>query len=171
VGEDRVVEPGAATTSLPYLEFGLVFVGRGGALVAVAVDAGSLSPVQPDPRGAVTRTPATITSPIELTASQRRVLLALCEPLLTCTGAAASPPTYAQIGRRLGRQPQYTRNVIKSIRESLSGYGIPGLTASYGSEGNEDFRLALARWAIRSGWVNIDSLHMLPPAPCGSGAE
>jgi hypothetical protein len=89
---------------------------------------------------------------------------------LTRTGAAASPPTYAQIGRRLSRQPQYTRNVIKAIRESLSGYGIPGLTAADGSQGNEDFRLALARWAIRSGRVNIDALHMLP-APYGSEAE
>jgi hypothetical protein len=129
---------------LPYLEFGVVFVGRGGTLVTVDVDARSLSPVRADSGGAVTRSPATVTSPVELTASQRRVLLALCEPLLTRTGSAANAPTYAQIGRRLGRQPQYIRNVIKSIREHLSGYGIPGLTGEDGSQGNEDFRLALA---------------------------
>ncbi|MBO3753014.1 hypothetical protein J5X84_43815 [Streptosporangiaceae bacterium NEAU-GS5] len=41
-GEDRVVEPGAATTSLSFPIFSIVFIGKGGSTVTVKVDARSL---------------------------------------------------------------------------------------------------------------------------------
>jgi hypothetical protein len=165
VGEDRVVEPGAATASSRHPEFGVLFVGRGGVVEVVEVDARGLAPARLHSTSATTRAPDTITRPTELTVTQRRVLLALCAPMLTQAGPRACPATYAEIGRRLDRQPQYIRNVIKSVRESLSGHGVPGLTGVDESARQEDFRWALARWAIRSGWVDAGELHDLPPEP------
>ncbi|MEU1389822.1 MULTISPECIES: hypothetical protein [unclassified Nonomuraea] len=166
VGEDRLVEPGAAVTSLPFPTFSVVFTGRTGSTVTVRVDARSLTPGA-DRRGdaAVSRAPRTVTSPMALTRGQRLVLAALCEPLLARAGPQAVPATYAQMGRRLGRQPQYIRNVVKSLRESLSGHGIPGLTTDDKEIPHDDFRWALARWAVRTGVVRVEDLHALPPEP------
>src|SRR5690349_19786180 len=47
-GTDRVVEPGAATTSLPYREFQIIVLGRAGALVALDVEVDSVSGAAPD---------------------------------------------------------------------------------------------------------------------------
>jgi len=155
VGEDRVIEPGAATTSLPFGRFELILVGRD--VVAVGVDVTRLAR-QPDRLAPTTRAPATAAEPIVLTGAQRRVLVALCAPMLTESGPRAQPATYAQIGQRLGRQPQYIRNIVKSLRESLSGYGVEGLTRDDSDSSHDDFRWALARWAIRSGWVSADDV-------------
>jgi hypothetical protein len=165
-GEDRVVEPGAAITSLPFPVFSVVFAGHSGSTVTVRVDARPLTP-DADRRGdaAVTRAPKTVTSPMALTRGQRLMLAALCEPLLVRAGPQAVPATYAQMGRRLGRQPQYVRNVVKSLRESLSGHGIPGLTTHDEGIPHDDFRWALARWAVRTGVVSVEDLHDLPPEP------
>ena len=151
-GEDRVVEPEAATTSLPHRRFSLVLIGRGGGIVEVAVDARGLASPDRVP-GSPTRTPMTANAPIELSPAQRRVLVALCAPLLTGSGPGAVPATYNRIGEVLALRPQYVRNVIKSIREELAGYGVPGLTTDDDSASHDDFRWSLARWAVRSGWV------------------
>jgi DNA-binding IscR family transcriptional regulator len=47
-------------------------------------------------------------------------VLALCAPMLGGSGALARPASYAEIARRLGRQPQYVRNIVKPLRESLA---------------------------------------------------
>jgi hypothetical protein len=159
-GEDRVLEPGAATTSLPWRAFQLVFTGRAGAALTVPVDAAELSP--PPRLDRVTLSKATLTQPISLTGAQRRILAALCEPLLTRTGPEAAPATYAQIAARLTLKPHYVRNVVKSIRESLTGHGLPGLSGDDSAEAGDDFRWPLARWAVRSGWVTTDDLAELP---------
>ncbi|MBO3753131.1 hypothetical protein J5X84_44470 [Streptosporangiaceae bacterium NEAU-GS5] len=165
-GEDRVVEPGAATTSLPFPIFKVVFAGRGGTTVTVRVDASSVTPgIDRRAGAATTRAPRTVTSPVALTRVQRLVLCALCEPLLVKAGPQAVPATYAQIGRRLGRQPQYIRNVVKVLRENLSGHGVPGLTMDDEGIAHDDFRWALARWAVRTGVVSATDLHDLPPEP------
>ncbi|WP_221761958.1 hypothetical protein [Nonomuraea sp. WAC 01424] len=164
-GEDRVVEPGAATTSLPFVVFSVLFAGRGGSTVTVRVDARPVTSPAGRPAEVATRSPETVTSPITFTNAQRTVISALCEPLLMRTGPHAAPATYAQIGRRLGRQPQYIRNVVKSLRESLAGHGIPGLTTDDEDAAHDDFRWALARWAVRSAVISAEDLHDLPPAP------
>lgn len=156
-GEDRVVEPGNAITSLPFRRFEVLFSGTGGRVVAILVDAGRLTPEQ-FPDDPATTTPETRAEPIVLTGTQRKVLRALCAPLLTRSGAGAAPATYAQIGQRLGRQPQYVRNVVKALRETLAGHGVEGLTRDDGDATHDDFRLALARWAIRSGRVTAADL-------------
>jgi hypothetical protein len=165
VGEDRVVEPGSAMASLPYGCFSVVFPGRGGTSVLVGVDASTMSHHSP-PRGTVTAsgnaTP-TVTAPVRFTPAQLRVLTALCAPMLTWSGPRAVPATCRQIADRLGLQPNYVRNVLKAIRETLSGYGIPGLIA--GEEAGDDFRWALARCALRNGWVGERDVAGLPPEP------
>ncbi|WP_051167223.1 hypothetical protein [Actinoplanes sp. N902-109] len=158
VGEDRLVEPGAATGSKPWQRFALVFAGEGGSPVRVEIDATALP--QPEPPGEDARARVTVSAPLVLTNAQRRVLAALCEPLLTRSGPAAAPATYSQIGARLGRQPQYIRNVVKSIREQLSGHGIPDLIAD-ADGGPEDFRWTLSRWAVRSHWITPADLAEL----------
>ena len=154
-GEDRVIEPAAATTSLPLRHFDLVLYAAGGVPVVLTVDAGPPPPA-PDwlPGGAA----STVTAPITLSPTQRRVLLALCEPMLTLRGPAARPATYAEIGQRLDLKPGYVRNVVKALRESLTGHGLTGLSEDAQDAAVDDFRRALAQWAVRSSWVSADQL-------------
>jgi hypothetical protein len=156
-GEDRVIESGAAITSLPYQTFDVLLTGTGGRVATIRVDAARLTP-PPYTGDTATTGPATRIEPIVLTGAQQRVLRALCSPLLCRSGAIAAPATYAEIGQCLGRQPQYIRNVVKSLRETLAGYGVEGLVRSGGDAAHEDFRWELARWAIRSGWVTTADL-------------
>lgn len=157
VGEDRVAEPGAAITSLPFQTFDVLLTGTAGRVVTIRVDAARLTPHPYDEDPTATG-PATRVEPIVLTGTQQRVLRALCAPLLTRSGRVAAPATYAEIGRLLNRRPQYIRNVVKSLRETLAGYGVEGLVRSAGAAAHEDFRGELARWAIRSGWVTSADL-------------
>ena len=157
-GEDRVVEPGAATTSLPLRHFDLVLYAAGGALVVIEVDAG---PPPPAPDWLPGRAASTVTTPLTLSPTQHRVLLALCEPMLTLRGPAARPATYAEIGERLNLRQGYVRNVVKALRESLTGHGLAGLTGEAEDSLIEDFRHALAQWAIRSDWVSPKQLAEL----------
>ena len=122
------------------------------------------------PRGRRTATAGeTVTAPVRFTPGQTRVLAALCAPLLTRTGPGAVPATYTQIAARLGLRPGYARNVLKAVRESLSGYGIPGLTADdFPADGPDEhaagdrFRWELARAALRNGWVGEHDVAALP---------
>ena len=151
-GEDRVIEPGAAVTSMPYQTFDVLLTGTAGRVVRIRVNANQITPT-PCPRDTTVTGPATQVEPIRITQTQQRVLRALCAPMLIRSGAMAAPATYAQIGYLLNRRPQYIRNVVKSLREALAGYGVDGLVRAGGDAAPEDFRWELARWAIRSGWV------------------
>lgn len=156
-GEDHVVAPGAAT-SPPCPRFGIVLAGSRGD-VAVQVDASAMTS-RPAPEGGSTRSGETFTGPGQFTAAQHRVVVELCRPLLSASGLAARAATYAEIGDRLGLSPQYVRNVLKTIREGLTGYGIPGLVSAEAEQSpNEDFRLPLARWALWNGWVTRSDLR------------
>jgi hypothetical protein len=161
VGEDRIVEPGAATTSLPYQRFDMLLAGSAGLVVSIQVDAARLTPdvYAIDPQ---TRAPTTRAEPVQLSAAERRVLLALCAPLLTECGPRSVPATYAQIAQRLDRRPGYIRNVVKSLRETLAGHGIDGLVRDDGSSTHDDFRGPLARLAVRNGWVTRADLDDEP---------
>jgi hypothetical protein len=150
-GEDHVVVPQAAV-SPPYPRFSIVLAGSRGD-ESVEVEASSSRPAAGSP---VTSSADTFTGPGRFTAAQHRVMVELCRPLLTGSGATARPATYAEIGERLDLSPQYVRNVLKMIRESLSGYGIAGLVAE-GDNAN-DFRLPLARWALWNGHVSRTDL-------------
>jgi hypothetical protein len=157
-GEDHVIEPAAAIASLPLRHFDLVLYAAGGVPVVLNVDAGLPPPTPNWPPGG---TASTVTEPIVLSPAQRRVLLALCEPMLTRRGPAARPATYAEIGLRLELKPGYVRNVVKALRESLTGHGLAGLSEDAQDAAVDDFRRALALWAVRSGWVSPDQLGEL----------
>lgn len=164
-GEDRLVEPGAATTSRPWPVFAVVLVGGDDTyLIEIRTPFTGLTG---EAIGAPTTAPETITAPLTLTGAQRRVLTALAAPILLNQGDQAAPATYGDIAQRLGLQPGYVRNVLKSLRESLSGYGFSGLTGADNATEHQanDFRWALARWAIRSSWVTEDDVYATPLTP------
>ncbi len=175
IGEDRVVDPGAATTSRPFGAFDLVIAGRGGIPIMVAVDLRAMLRQDHDPAGdpaaGDTRSPETVTTPVRFTTGQRRVLAALCEPLLTRSGQQAVPATYAEIGSRLDLRPAYVRNVVKSLRETLTGHGVPGLSGEEQGAAADDFRLPLARWAVHHGWVTRRDVEALGPQPATGTQE
>jgi hypothetical protein len=158
VGTERQIGPREATTSLPHPRFSVVVTGRFGTEYAVHVDVRGLAPVErrpgPDPKA-----PTTVSSPaINLTSAQRRLLAALCEPLLTRAGPHASPATYRQIGQRVGLRPGYVRNVLKQLREQLAGQGVAAMVAFRIDQVHEDFRLPLAMWALHSGTITAADL-------------
>jgi hypothetical protein len=142
----------------------VVVTGRFGTEYAIHVDVRGLAPAPVRP-GPDPQTPTTVSSPpINLTPSQRRLLIALCEPLLTRAGPLASPATYRQIGQRVGRRPGYVRNVLKQVRELLAGQGVASMVAFRVDQVHEDFRLPLAMWAIHSGTVTAADLPGLDDA-------
>ncbi|GLY16054.1 hypothetical protein Kisp01_30690 [Kineosporia sp. NBRC 101677] len=152
-GAARTVEPGAATTSLPWRQFDVVVTGRFGREYVVQVDARGLPPSRPETEEETDSSPTVVVPPIMLTPAQRRLLTALCEPLLTRSGPEASAATYRQVAERVGRRPGYVRNVFKQVREKLDSHGVPGLVSRERPDAAEDFRLPLAMWAIRSGTI------------------
>jgi hypothetical protein len=101
---------------------------------------------------------------LELPASQRRYLAALCEPILTSIGANPVPPTYGQIAGRCGVSPRTVRNSLDGLRQMLSAaYGIPGLVHAGDHPGAVNFLSALGSWAVHSGNVTPDDLETLEP--------
>ncbi|MBT0769683.1 hypothetical protein KIH74_12165 [Kineosporia sp. J2-2] len=152
-GAARTVEPGAATTSLPWRQFDVVITGRFGRDYVVHVDARGLPPSSTALEEESDSSPTVVVPPIMLTPAQRRLLTALCEPLLTRSGTQASAATYRQVAERVGRRPGYVRNVFKQVREKLDSHGVPGLVSRERPDAAEDFRLPLAMWAIRSGTI------------------
>ena len=144
----RTIEPHGATTALPHQEFAVVVAGSHDVEYVLNVDAKAvpIEVVPPSDRAEGTRTtPAG--AELRLTAAQRRMLVALCAPLLI---GQSEPATYSQIAEVLNLRQGYVRNVLKRIREELAGHGVPGMQADDGDR-SPDLRLALAQWAIWSG--------------------
>jgi hypothetical protein len=164
VGIERQIGPREATTSLPHLQFSVVVTGRFGTEYAVHVDVRGLAP-GPRRLGPDGKTPTTANSPgVGLTPAQRRLLAALCEPLLTRAGPHASPATYRQIGQRVGLRPGYVRNVLKQLREQLASQGVAAMVTFRIDQVHEDFRLPLAMWALHSGTITAADLPGLDDA-------
>jgi hypothetical protein len=164
VGSERLIGPREATTSLPHPQFSLIAIGRFGSEYTVHVDVRGLDQ-QPPPPGSDSQASTTISAPgMSPTPAQRRLLAALCEPLLTRAGPRASPATYRQIGQRVGRRPGYVRNALKHVREQLAGQGVAALVTYEVGHVNEDFRLPLAMWAIHSGTITAADVAGLDDA-------
>ncbi len=159
VGAERLMDPGEATTSMPFAEFFVVVTGRFGREYAVHVDVQALVPERRrspgDPMETVDGTP------VGLTAPQRKLLAALCEPLLTRCGSQAGPVTYRQVGARVGKSPSYVRTVLRRVRQQLAAQGVAALVAYHLDKVCKDFRLALARWAINSGTITVADVKAL----------
>jgi hypothetical protein len=170
VGTERLIGPREATTSLPHPQFSVVVTGRFGTEYAVHVDVRGLAPGPRRPgRSDIdddSKAATTVSSPgISVTPGQRRLLAALCEPLLTRAGPHASPATYRQIGQRVGLRPGYVRNVLKQLREQLAGQGVAAMVAFRIDQVHEDFRLPLAMWALHSGTITAADLPGLDDDP------
>lgn len=159
VGAERPVEPGAASTSMPFTEFFVVVTGRFGREYSVHVDVRDLSPNLPRPVVDPLETVDGV--PIDLSPQQRQLLAALCEPLLTRTGARATPATYREVATRVGKSPGHARTVLRRLREELASQGVASLVAYNLEKVYEDFRPALARWAINSGTITVADVRAL----------
>jgi hypothetical protein len=154
VGEDHVIEPGGAGTSLPHRRLQIVIAGMAGTTVHLDLDVtGVTEPSASPPLPGEARDVVTTTAPFPLTPAQRKVVEALCVPMLNRRGTDAAPATYQQIGAALGLSPHYVRNVIQAIRETLTGHGVPDLVSDDPTRPGGDFRWSLARYAIRNKWV------------------
>jgi hypothetical protein len=84
---------------------------------------------------------------LSLKPRERRMLAALCEPMLTASGQkAVRSATYREMAARLGLSDHTVRNQLDALREQLLQIGIPGMI---GSEAKDN----LARYAVRSGSI------------------
>ncbi|EXG82335.1 hypothetical protein [Cryptosporangium arvum] len=153
---DRVLEPHSATTSLPHLTFDLVVVGNHGRTYPLRVDASRLTATPAVRRPSRAQAGEKLTAPgaddLNLTPARRRLLAALCRPLLD---GKDDPATYREIAVRLGLNAGHVRNSLREVREMLAGAGVPGMVVA-AADASPDLRIALARWAIRNG-VAADS--------------
>jgi hypothetical protein len=167
-GSEREIEPGEAVSLPRSRDFAVVLVGGWGTRYELRVSVGAGLVAGPPERSVG---PPTVTAgSVRVTPAQRRLLAALCEPLLRPDRRDATPATYRQIGMRLGRQPGYVRNVLKELREALAGAGVPGLLAA-GDETALDFRRPLAMWAIRTGAVTASDVDGLGQPDRGVGGD
>ncbi len=142
----REISPSEAITCDPHRKFRVGVIGEYGQTYDLDVDATSLSEQESDDRpnrGAGT----VLFTRYDLTPGQRRVLSALCAPLLA--GEARSA-TAREIAENLDLRPNYVRNVLKDTRERLSAQGVPGLLGEDNPQAVEALRHALAQWAIRN---------------------
>jgi hypothetical protein len=172
--QDTQVSRRAGTLSLlPHPVFDVVLLGAYGHRYGLAVDARAVTPPEPAPDddpellpAAGRRTRATLPAGTEegFPPAQLRVLAALCEPL---RAGGAQPATYRQVGERLGLSPGYVRNVLKAVRETLDGRGVPGMVIEDDPDSGADLRTALALWALRSGV--LDAAGRSPDDPREAG--
>ena len=142
----REISPGEAITCDPHRKFRVCVIGEYGLTHDLDVDASSLPEQESDGRphrGAGT----VLFTRYDLTPGQRRVLSALCAPLLA--GEARSA-TAREIAESLNLRPNYVRNVLKETRERLAAQGVPGMLGEDNPQAVEALRNALAQWAIRN---------------------
>ena len=108
------------------------------------------------------RTPAVAPGSEMLTRADRRMLAALCEPVLIYAGPIALPRTAEQIARRLQTSSGYVYNRLRQIRIKLATAGVPGLVDGRPEgtrSGDRDFAQPLAAWAIRAQVVTTDTVQ------------
>jgi hypothetical protein len=142
----REISPGQAIACDPQRKFRVGVVGEFGATYDIDVDASALPEQTSEDRSHGGAGTVLYTS-FDLTPGQRRVLNALCAPLLA--GGARSA-TAREIAHSLDLQPNYVRNVMKDTRERLAAQGVPGLLGEDNPQAVDALRQALAQWAIRN---------------------
>jgi len=163
-GRELAVRPGMAA-GLPDRPVHLVLLGRHGARYEVVMRSGPAP--APDVKLPTTssRGRPTVARAGALAPREERMLVALCEPMLTLAGEDARPATYAAIGKRLHVGAEYVRRCLGELRERLANEdGMPRLRGDHAGDGS-DYREALATWALDSGTVTSASLALLADAP------
>lgn len=175
-GPQQPVSPGAMIGTMPHTRLQLVVPGRHGAIYTIHLDL--RESLESGGRGASPDVPLTPrletvpgdrvptrSGPGTLTPRERKILAALCEPLLIFAGPDAVAATYGEIAQRTGGTKDAVRITLNNLRNRLSGDdGIPGLRHE-GDSGvpGSDYRAALARWARDSGTITEDDLRLLSP--------
>lgn len=91
---------------------------------------------------------------LEFTNAERRILTALCEPLLTARGDQARPASYAQAAERLYLSRSRVENCIADLVKKYASAGVPGLE---GPEAKDN----LCRYAVRSGSISAADLDLI----------
>lgn len=150
-GPTRVLEGKDEIASLPTDEFTIQFRGRI-----------RTHEVQVERHGAVPvtgTTPGTADGPatqylLELTRAERRILTALCEPLLVGRGDKAKPASYAQAAERVFLSRSRVENCVADLVRKFAGAGIPNLEGP-------DAKDNLCRYAVRSGSITTADLEVL----------
>jgi hypothetical protein len=175
-GPQQQIGPGMVIGTMPHTRLRLDVPGRHGAIYTIHLDLRELlessgqaaSPDVPRPLSLGTvpgdRLP-TRSSPGTLTPRERRILAALCEPLLIFAGPDAVAASYGEIARRTGGTRDAVRITLNNLRNRLTDSdGIPGLRHEGDSRvSGGDYRAALARWALDSGTITADDLRLLGP--------
>ena len=173
-GEQQPIRPGQMVGTMPHARLQLVVPGRHGAIYSIHLDLRELSgssgpgaspdepnlpPVEPV---SADRVP-TRSGPGKLTPRERRILAALCEPLLIFAGPDAVAANYPEIARRAGGTKDAVRISLNNLRNRLAeSDGIPGLRrdSDSGASG-DDYRAPLARWALDSRTITAYDLRLL----------
>lgn len=98
-----------------------------------------------------------------LSARERVVLAALCEPLLV-GGRDRRPADYRTVAARTGQTQPVVRKLLDAVRERLSNeFGAPGLQGGDGAtrHGSVNYSSALAVWATSTGLITQSDLEAL----------
>jgi hypothetical protein len=107
--------------------------------------------------------------PVTLTRTQRQLVLALAEGVLTQSvpGRGAIPAS-AEAAKRLGWSMTTFNRKLDNVCDKLDKLGVPGLRGGPGRLATGR-RARLVEYAIASHLVSVDDLRLLDDA--GSGAE
>jgi hypothetical protein len=104
---------------------------------------------------------STTIAPVVLTTSQRQLILALAEPVLTQTvPGRSSIPSAADAARRLGWSLTTYNRKLDNVCEKLDKVGVPGLRGGAGKLATQR-RARLVEYAVSSHLVSVDDLPLL----------
>lgn len=160
-GREQPVGPGMVV-GLPDRRLRLIVLGQHDACYEIALTRQSISTPLTQPENRVAAGVPTAGPPSGLTPRERRMLAALCEPLLRYAGEQARPASYSEIAHRLQLgSAEYVRRVLGELRDRLStADGVPRLQTDGMNNGRGQLD-ALADWAVRSSTVTPDDLDQL----------
>lgn len=105
----------------------------------------------------------TTIGPVALTESQRLLILALAEPVLSGRGSTATIPTSAAAARRLGWAMTRFNRKLDNVCEKLDRYGVRGLHGAPGKLA-VNRRARLVEYAVASRLVQPEELPLLDAA-------
>lgn len=164
-GPELSIRPGMAVGTMPFAQVRLDIPGRYGAAYTIHIET----------RDAAERLDESETDLTEgedegtryqtggLSNQERRLLAALCEPVLLLAGSRHA--SYREIAERLTQTPKGVRTGLDRLRNRLSDdHGIPGLRADDASIDPNGYLQALAHWAIDTGEIDKTTIaDALPP--------
>jgi hypothetical protein len=153
-GSTRVLEGKDEIASLPGDEVTIQFRGRI-RTHEVQVELVGAAPTSSEPPTSAAMVDGTATQYLlEFTPAERRILTALCEPLLVDRGDKAKPASYAQAAERVFLSRSRVENCVADLVKKFASAGVPNLE---GPEAKDH----LCRYAVRSGSIVQADLRLL----------